>query len=274
MFGSPSTRNAVRGRHAPFLSVGVDATMVAGVLAVISANVAPLQPMFGFTGIQDPQLVLGGPDGHRGMLSIQTYATGQESSVTLFSARGTALAPSALQNGDFLAEFFGHGRDGVKFNYSGGGGMIVAATENYTTSAAGSQIILYATPAGSATVQGVASFNTSGMAIGSSSPPSGTQRSIGVFGAAAGSNAGSNIIGNDGGSVAWGVGSYTSILGGTYANQMLFYSSSGFYVFRPGSSITPTNNGDMTMQLTSNTSLTFKVKGSDGTVRSNSLTLS
>lgn len=42
----------------------------------------------------------------------------------------------------------------------------------------------------------------------------------------------------------------------------------------PGASVTPANNGDVTWQLTSNTSLTFKAKGSDGTVRSGSVTLS
>lgn len=46
----------------------------------------------------------------------------------------------------------------------------------------------------------------------------------------------------------------------------------GFARALPASS-TPVNNGDLTMQLTSNTSLTFKVKGSDGTVRSGSIAL-
>lgn len=41
----------------------------------------------------------------------------------------------------------------------------------------------------------------------------------------------------------------------------------------PGSSVTPVNNGDVSFQLTSDTSLTFKAKGSDGTVRSGSITL-
>jgi hypothetical protein len=41
----------------------------------------------------------------------------------------------------------------------------------------------------------------------------------------------------------------------------------------PGSSVIPTNNGDVVFQLTSNTSLTIKAKGSDGVVRSVSLTL-
>ena len=41
----------------------------------------------------------------------------------------------------------------------------------------------------------------------------------------------------------------------------------------PGASVTPANNGEMTFQLTSNTSLAIKVKGSDGVVRSTTLTL-
>ena len=41
----------------------------------------------------------------------------------------------------------------------------------------------------------------------------------------------------------------------------------------PPASVTPVNNGEMSFQLTSNTSLTIKVKGSDGVVRSASLTL-
>lgn len=43
---------------------------------------------------------------------------------------------------------------------------------------------------------------------------------------------------------------------------------------RPDASRTPANNGDVTLQATSNTSLTFKLKGSDGVVRSGSITLS
>lgn len=42
---------------------------------------------------------------------------------------------------------------------------------------------------------------------------------------------------------------------------------------KPPASVTPANNGEMTFQLTSNTSLVIKVKGSDGVVRSTVLTL-
>ena len=44
-------------------------------------------------------------------------------------------------------------------------------------------------------------------------------------------------------------------------------------VFVPSTSVTPAANGNMVFELTSNTSLTVKVKGSDGTVRSVVLTL-
>lgn len=45
-------------------------------------------------------------------------------------------------------------------------------------------------------------------------------------------------------------------------------------VLAPGSSVTPAANGDVTFELTSNTLLKIKARGSDGTVRSVSLTLS
>lgn len=52
------------------------------------------------------------------------------------------------------------------------------------------------------------------------------------------------------------------------------FDSSGNLILKPQSSVTPANNGDLAIQATSNTSLTFKYKGSDGTVRSGSITLS
>jgi hypothetical protein len=45
-------------------------------------------------------------------------------------------------------------------------------------------------------------------------------------------------------------------------------------VIKPQASTNPVGIGDMTFQLTDNTTLVIKVKGSDGTVRSNTLTLS
>jgi len=48
----------------------------------------------------------------------------------------------------------------------------------------------------------------------------------------------------------------------------------GQFFCMPGSSATPTVNGQLTIEATSNTQVKIKLKGSDGTVRSVSLTLS
>jgi hypothetical protein len=45
-------------------------------------------------------------------------------------------------------------------------------------------------------------------------------------------------------------------------------------VIIPAASVTPSTNGDLVVEATSNTTLTFKLKGSDGTVRSGTITLS
>jgi hypothetical protein len=43
--------------------------------------------------------------------------------------------------------------------------------------------------------------------------------------------------------------------------------------FAPGASVTPVDNGDVVFELTNNTTLTIKAKGSDGVVRSATITL-
>lgn len=47
----------------------------------------------------------------------------------------------------------------------------------------------------------------------------------------------------------------------------------GTFGFKPGASVTPANNGDVVFELTNNTTLTIKAKGSDGVVRSGTITL-
>ncbi len=47
----------------------------------------------------------------------------------------------------------------------------------------------------------------------------------------------------------------------------------GNLTIAPGSSVTPASNGDMVIEATSNTTVKIKLKGTDGTVRSVSLTL-
>ena len=47
----------------------------------------------------------------------------------------------------------------------------------------------------------------------------------------------------------------------------------GAFGFTPGASVTPAGNGDVVFELTDNTTLTIKAKGSDGVVRSGTVTL-
>lgn len=49
--------------------------------------------------------------------------------------------------------------------------------------------------------------------------------------------------------------------------------ASGKITWAPGSSVTPATNGQITVEFTNNTTLTFKAKGSDGTVRSATLAI-
>jgi len=68
-------------------------------------------------------------------------------------------------------------------------------------------------------------------------------------------------------------------LDGTYANDIISspnfkVTATGNIIAKPAPTATPANNGEMTFELTSNTQLRIRVKGSDGTVRSASLTLS
>ena len=48
----------------------------------------------------------------------------------------------------------------------------------------------------------------------------------------------------------------------------------GTFGFTPGSSVTPVDNGDVVIEATNDTTLTFKLKGSDGVIRSGTLALS
>jgi len=47
----------------------------------------------------------------------------------------------------------------------------------------------------------------------------------------------------------------------------------GSFGFTPGTSVTPVDNGDVVIEATNDTTLTFKLKGSDGTIRTATLTL-
>lgn len=101
-------------------------------------------------------------------------------------------------------------------------------------------------------------------------------------------------FGSDGDTGLFAIGSGASSTGlGLYTNnsQRMYVQASNGYVgigetspdykldvngsfgFAPGSSVTPADNGDVVFELTNNTTLTIKAKGSDGTVRTATVTL-
>jgi hypothetical protein len=57
-----------------------------------------------------------------------------------------------------------------------------------------------------------------------------------------------------------------------YLGEMAYMNAEAV-VIQPQASVTPNGIGDMVFQLTNDTTLVVKVKGSDGTVRSATLTL-
>lgn len=59
----------------------------------------------------------------------------------------------------------------------------------------------------------------------------------------------------------------------TFANALKLAGTANIPL-TPSSSETPASNGDLVVEATNNTTLTFRLKGSDGTVRSGTITLS
>jgi len=68
-------------------------------------------------------------------------------------------------------------------------------------------------------------------------------------------------------------GSVNGKVGINVVNPQYALHASGTLGFSPGTSVTPIDNGDVVIEATNNTTLTFKLKGSDGVVRSGSITL-
>ena len=68
-------------------------------------------------------------------------------------------------------------------------------------------------------------------------------------------------------------------VGGTLSKRLEIDSNghtelAGGLTWSPRDTVTPQSNGDLTVEATNDTTLTFKYKGSDGTVRTGTLTLS
>jgi len=113
--------------------------------------------------------------------------------------------------------------------------------------------------------------------------PIGMATSSGIIVRETGTTNETKIVGkNIGDATIWELGGYgpaafRSLANGgkctDLSNNLAAWECSDLYL-NPNSSINPANNGQVVIEKTSNTSLTVKLKGSDGTVRSTVLTLS
>lgn len=65
----------------------------------------------------------------------------------------------------------------------------------------------------------------------------------------------------------------TGKIGAGVENPEYTLHANGSFACAPGASVTPLNNGDLVLEATNNTTVKVKLKGSDGVVRSVSLTL-
>lgn len=112
-------------------------------------------------------------DGTTTRLQMDSFgANPVQPSITYRQARGTATTPTATQNNDIIGSNFGRGYGASQYVATAGVGFLMVATENYTNSAAGCRLDIYATPVGSATAAQVAIFDR---------PATATQTALQIF---------------------------------------------------------------------------------------------
>lgn len=75
------------------------------------------------------------------------------------TARGTPIAPQAVQNGDILMRISGNGYGTSQFSTFGSGRIDIVATENFTDTSRATQIQFFTTIAGTNTQTQIATFN-------------------------------------------------------------------------------------------------------------------
>jgi hypothetical protein len=130
------------------LGAGLYLPLIGGTIApgplVINANAAAPQPLSG------SQLLIAAADGTLATVTLDAYGTGQLGVLQARTARGTAIAPTALQVSDYMFVINTIGRGvtgygGSRTNFS------VMAAENWTDTAQGTQINFATTPNGTTT---------------------------------------------------------------------------------------------------------------------------
>lgn len=151
-------------------NLSASAIQTTGNISIISAQVPSGQAAMRIIGSADGTTVAPSQNGY--MLHVTGHANtpsrivldshgygGAYSLVAGRAFRGTPDAPLATANGDVLMRIAGNGYGTTGFAPFGVAHIDVVAEENYTDSARGSTIKFYNTPAGSNTLQNIATFN-------------------------------------------------------------------------------------------------------------------
>ena len=125
------------------------AANAAGALNIIGSSSGTYYPVTNAGGM----IHITGNDGVSSRITNDAYGTGAIPVYSTRAARGTAAAPTAIQSGDVIARFGFTGWDGTDFGAPGGAGCAIEAVaiENFTSSAQGTNIKLFTSPAGANT---------------------------------------------------------------------------------------------------------------------------
>jgi len=102
--------------------------------------------------------------GNNGLITLDTFGTGLTSTYVGRSARGTVAAPQAVQSGDIMLSVRANGYDGTKYGDASNTTHIdIVASENYSSTARGSQIDFWAVQPGTTTSTLVAAVDYKGI---------------------------------------------------------------------------------------------------------------
>ena len=240
-----------------------------------------------------------------GVVRMTIAAAGLVTIDSISITRGTGTNSTNLSVGSVLSSnTTGIGNSGIGYsslNSNTTGSFNVAlgnnALQNNSTGGSNAAIGIYALNANST--------GGNNMAIGGAALQANTTGSYNVaIGSLAGYYIADGATGNATGSNSLFLGSNTKALGAAQTNQTVIGDNAtgsgsnsttlnntattltkikgtsahvldvtGTIKLSPPASVTPANNGELMVEATSNTTLTFKFKGSDGTVRSGTVTL-
>lgn len=141
-------------------------------LLTVSGNAAQL-PAFTIAGGAVPTVQIAGADGSKAILALRNYGVGG-GALAYANAGGTAASPTATTSGTSLGLFVAYGYQTTTnaFGISGGAGLQMTATDNYTSTTLGANLQVYTTPTGTSAIALAATFQASGgFSVGTATDP-------------------------------------------------------------------------------------------------------